>query len=287
MAMSEPTVLPDLSDHCERLEPVKRILKTGGSFPSDSNAHGQMWPCISLPEPKPHIEEWRSHLPSDLRTNKEELTIPQLITVIEFVKHKFIPEYVVNRKHAGRAHFQTILKHVLTPAGMNDVFHLDSKKSRDKLKAISDWPYMDSICLQDVTPANVQQLISKALERGYSIQTVTHIRNVIRKLFSFAQRTLSFNGENPAAKVALPEMVRREAHTLTLDQLESVIQSMRYPEREMALISILTKISIAEACGLQWRRVNLSDSKRIVESEVLEPRTIAIRSKAIEEGSNR
>jgi site-specific recombinase XerD len=166
---------------------------------------------------------------------------------------------------------------------MDRLFREYSKKSKGRVKdlaGIPNWPYMDSLCLHDVTTENVQQLISTVLERGYSIQTATHIRNVIRTVFLHAKQTRSFDGENPAESVKLPDMARKEAHALTLDQLKCVIQSMQHPEREIALIAILTKMSIAEICGLQWKYVNLSGAKRVVDRDWLAPRTIAIRNQS-------
>jgi integrase len=139
---------------------------------------------------------------------------------------------------------------------------------------------MDSICLHDVTAQNIQQLISKVLERGYSIQTVTHIRNVIRAIFAHAKDTGAFDGKNPASFVTLPDMAREEPHTLTLEQLKRVIRLMRYPEREIALLAIFTDLSVAEICGLQWKYVNLSHASRIVDGDWLSSRTIAVRKQS-------
>jgi len=159
-------------------------------------------------------------------------------------------------------------------------FRLNSEHLKCKLRKLADWPYMDSISLNDVTTEKIQDLISTALQRGYSIQTATHIRNVIRTLFTYAKQVGCFRGENPAIAVILPGMARKKAHVLTLDELKRVIQLMRYPEREIALLAILTRMSVAEICGLQWKYLNLSDTRRVVDGEWLAPRTIAVRKQS-------
>ncbi len=202
------------------------------------------------------------------------------ISVLEFVERKFVPEYVTHRRSAGRAHFQSILKHILTPEGVDRAFQIQFEGSRVREKKFPDWPYIDSLPLQNVTREHVQQLVSTALGGGYSIQTVTHIRNVVRAIFAHAKNASCFNGENPARSVSLPGMARKQTHALTLDELKRVIQLMRYPEREVALFAIFTRMSVAEICGLQWKYVNLSDVRRMVDGDWLPPRTIAVRNQS-------
>jgi site-specific recombinase XerC len=202
------------------------------------------------------------------------------MTLGEFVKHRFIPEHVADKHFAGRAHFYAMLKHVITPEEVDRAFAVDLDKSRGKLRAISGWPYLDETRLCDVSSVHVQEIISKALQHGYSTQTVTHIRNVIRKIFSHACRVHCFNGRNPASHVILPRVARSAGRVLTLDQLQSVIRNMRYPEREIALLGVSTEMSIAEICGLQWKYINLSDVRHLIDGEWVPPRTIAVRKQS-------
>src|SRR5206468_7729101 len=109
------------------------------------------------------------------------------------------------------------------------------------------------------------------------VQTATHIRNVIRTMFAHATRTHFFFGENPTQSVTLPRMVRKPAHVLTADELKRILQVARYPEKEIALMATLTRMSIAEICGLQWKYVNPSELRRPMDGDWLEARTIAVR----------
>ena len=94
---------------------------------------------------------------------------------------------------------------------------------------------------------------------------------------AIAIRTGYFTGSNPASLVIIPEMSRKEAHALDLTQLKDVIHEMHYPEKEIAIFSILTEMSVAEICGLQWKYVNVSNVSRGIEDEVILPKTIAVR----------
>jgi hypothetical protein len=55
---------------------------------------------------------------------------------------------------------------------------------------------------------------------------------------------------------------------------------MRYPEKTIALFAILTDMNLSEICGLQWRYLNLYSYPRLMESELLPARTIAVRNQS-------
>jgi integrase len=199
------------------------------------------------------------------------------MTVAEYIESKFVPEYIAAKTSTGRTHFRSILKFVLTPRAIRRAFGIDTRSTKHVCAPLPNWPYMDAMALCDVTPGVVAKIISEALDRGYSVQTATHIRNVIRTMFGHATETNLFFGENPTVSVTLPRMVRKPAPRLTLDQLQRILQVAQYPEREIALMATLTRMSVAEICGLQWKHVNASDLRRLIEGDWLEARTIAVR----------
>jgi len=199
------------------------------------------------------------------------------MTIGEFVKLKFIPEFVANKRTAGRSHFKAILKHVIPPEHVARLLPSQPGGVKAKLAFIPGWPYIDALPLSQVNCDVIQRLTSAALERGYSIQTATHVRNVIRSIFSHAIRTGFYLRPNPAASVALPRIKRKADHSLALNQLRAVLGTMGYPERELVLLTVLTDMTIVEISGLQWKYVNLFDSSRIVEGEVIPPMTAAVR----------
>jgi integrase len=199
------------------------------------------------------------------------------MTIADFVERLFVPEHVAIKGLAGRTHYRAILKHVLTPEEVQRVFKLDLDVSRTRLKSIPDWPYLSKIGLSDARPEHIESLMHAAQSRGYSIQTVTHIRNVVSAIFSHAKKGNYFAGANPASQVAVPGMSRKEAHTLSLPQLKAVLEFMRYPEKEMTLLAIITGMNVAEICGVQWKHVNLASTDRDVDGEIVPPKTIAVR----------
>ena len=107
---------------------------------------------------------------------------------------------------------------MLTPEEVDRVFGVDPEKSITRLRAVPNWPYVGSVRLRDARPDDVQRLVSAAVERGYSTQTVKHIRNVVSAIFAHAKKKQMFTGDNPASLVNLPVMTRKEPHALTLAQ---------------------------------------------------------------------
>ncbi|HEY1984713.1 MAG TPA: tyrosine-type recombinase/integrase [Terracidiphilus sp.] len=199
------------------------------------------------------------------------------MTIAYFVEHMFVPEHVAIKGLSGRTHYRAILKHVLTPEEVQHVFKVDLYRSNLRLKAVPDWPYLSQVRLAEARPEHIEKLVMAAVARGYSAQTVTHMRNVVSAIFSHAKKGDYFTGENPAGQVTVPGMSRKEAHTLSLPQLKAVLELMRYPEREMTLFVVLTGMNIAEICGLQWKHVNLSSAEVELNGELIPPHSIAVR----------
>jgi site-specific recombinase XerD len=209
-----------------------------------------------------------------------EIAISRLsgpMTIGDFLKLKFVPEFVVNKRTAGRNHFKAMLKYVIPPEHVARLLPSQPGRVKAKLAFIPGWPYIDKLSLSEVNGDVIERLISAALERGYSVQTATHVRNVIRSIFSHAIRTGFYLQPNPAASVTLPRIERKADQSLALSQLQAVLGTMGYPERELALLTVLTDMTIAEICGLQWKHVNLFNSSRIVEGELIPPIAAVVR----------
>ena len=199
------------------------------------------------------------------------------MTIAEFVERKFLPERVAQMRYAGRTHYQAMLKHVLTPEEVNRVFQSGDGRSKGKLHAIPDWPYLDQVLLCEAGPENIERLTIAASKSGYSSQTVAHIRNVVGAVFSHAIREQCFVGENPVSQVRLSKEASQKTGSLSFAQAKQVIGAMRSPEKEMTLFAISTDMNMAEICGLKWKHVNLSGEERSVDGESIPPRSIAVR----------
>src|SRR5260370_40901112 len=72
------------------------------------------------------------------------------MTIGNFVEQKFLPEHVMLLKKSGRAHYESMLKHVLPALG--------AQRLRNNLGP------------------EIQKLVSSLLAKGYSVQTAKHGR---------------------------------------------------------------------------------------------------------------
>src|SRR5579871_5047459 len=177
---------------------------------------------------------------ADPRFTHQESDKGASMGLAEFVERRFIPEYAMQKRAAGRSHFRAILKHIFTPERIDQAFRTNRHISRARLVTIQGWPYLDALRLSDVTSENIQCLIGASMERGYSAQTVVHIRNVLRLIFSHAIVSGEHSGTNPAAAFSAPPIAPRPTQTLTLLQLKRAMELMRYPEKHIALFALST-----------------------------------------------
>ena len=182
------------------------------------------------------------------------------IPLAEFVRVKFLPEHVEKKSVAGRRHYQAMLKHILQPETVDQLFHASVVQPKSRLKAVPGWPYLDKVKLCELRAQHVRDLTEAAHANGYSAQTVKHIRNAIGVMIGHAKREGLFADENPASGVDLPSICRERPQDLTIAKAREMLRMMQYPEREIALIAITTGMSIQEICGLQWKHVNLTKS---------------------------
>ena len=195
-----------------------------------------------------------------------------------FVETKFIPEHVEHKTLSGQTHYQAILKHLLRPETVNRIFN-PGRIANARLKSVPGWPYLDDIRLCDITAEHVRRLICAAIARPYSPQTVKHIKNVAFAIISHAQREGCFQSANPVGQVILPPITRKTKHDLTVRQARLILELMTHPERELAVITITTGMSIIEICNLQWKHVNLSWKSVQVDGEPIPPTSIAVRTR--------
>lgn len=198
------------------------------------------------------------------------------ISVADFVERVFVPEYVMSKRTAGRAHFHCILNHILSPERTARAFR-PGAKNRARLAPVFGWPYLDDLPIAEVSSANVEQLIQASMNHGYSCQMTTHLRNVIRIMLSYAAAQGYFTGPNPATFVAVPSIARKPPRSLTLAQLKQVFELMRYPEQQISLFALLTDMNVVEIRGLKWKHVNLSNVVHYRNGEPLNARTIAVK----------
>lgn len=193
-----------------------------------------------------------------------------------FVQAKFIPEHVAYKTKSGQTHYRAMLKHVLRPEAVCRMFNESAAGGR--LKSMDDWPYLDDIRMCDLRPDHVASLIASANSRNYSMQTITHIKNVIFAIIAHAQNEGCFKGKNPASQVKLPRIVRRRTGHLAMEQMMAALAHMQDDEKLIALLMIATDLAVNEICGLRWEDINLSSHSRQLDTGILPPWSIAVRS---------
>jgi integrase len=203
----------------------------------------------------------------------EDSTMP----LVTFVGKKFIPNHVELKSLAGRTHYHAILKHILRPESVDRLFAPYVGMPKARLKAVPGWPYLDDLRLCDLNPDHVRQLTASASSRGYSSQTVKHIKNVISAIISHAKREKLYVGENPITAVELPPLVHKKQHDLTIIQAKTILKMLRYPEREIALVSMTTGMSISEICALKWKHINLTQATIRIDGDSIPATTILVR----------
>jgi integrase len=206
------------------------------------------------------------------------------ITFEAFVKTKFIPQHVERKSFAGRTHYRSILKHILRPETVDRLFSESLAEVKTRMRAVPDWPYLDGIRPCELTGHHVQELIDAASTQGYSTQTVKHIRNVLGMIVSHAKREGLISGDNPVVSISLPPVSRKRTHALTIIQAKAMLGMMQSPEREIALITMTTGLSISEICGLQWKHVNLSKHPLNCDGVLVPPGCILVKQHWSPEG---
>jgi len=174
-----------------------------------------------------------------------------LVTVAEYWQGKFEPEWIAQLKPAGRKHYAWAKARVLAVIG--------------KTK------------LRETTHEDVQQLVEQARAAGNSPQTAEHLRNAVSAMFRHAKTTGYQQGENPARGVRLPARHPHPRPTLSYEQARALLAALPAPVRQMAQLSMLTTLNVAEMLGLRWRYVNLEPAPRTVEGEILPAHSIAVR----------
>ena len=176
-----------------------------------------------------------------------------LATVRDFVESKFVPQWVWSRKPATKQFYAYMLdKHVI--------------------------PEIGSLRLRDVTSDDVQALVQRKLEAGFSPRTVEAIRNTISAIFTHAKTKKFHVGDNPIIGVCMPEVTPvMERRALTVETAKQALELLKWPYREIVWLMLLPSLNVAEALGLRWKRLNLTPDWVIVDGKGIQPFTLAVR----------
>lgn len=173
-----------------------------------------------------------------------------IATLREFVDLRFRPERVSQLRPSGKAHYAYILDRLI-------------------LSSLGDHR------LSDIRPSVVQAYLNQ-LGKTYSMQTVTHARNALSAVFSYARLLDFHSGSLPTEDVFCSGTPARPNKSLSIEQFRNLLRVVA-PEYRLLVETIARSgMRVGEALGLCWDCVNTSDSPVIRHGRALPPRSILV-----------
>jgi integrase len=131
----------------------------------------------------------------------------------------------------------------------------------DELIRLHIAPALGSIRLEKLSAADVQRMINAKRREGYSAQTVTHCRNVLRAALNHAMRWGLVN-RNVAALVDVPRIERPAVHAVTSEQARILLDaSQGSPFEAVYAVALASGARRGELLALTWADVDLDPGR--------------------------
>jgi len=138
--------------------------------------------------------------------------------------------------------------------------HQVSLSAAANYKSIADHhivPTLGRKKVAQLTPVDVDRLISQKIDSGLAISTVRRIRSVLTQALTQAMRWGSVN-RNVASLTRGPREQRREGRTLTPQQARQLLDTLKGHHNEaLYALMLSTGLRRGEALGLCWTDVDL------------------------------
>jgi integrase len=208
--------------------------------------------------------EARQHFNEQVLDQLETVNVPDQTssTVKDYWIARFEPAVKRRLRRRGIMHYQ----------GLFNTHILKTEVRTPTVRKFGDLP------VRYVTRDHVQQLIDKRREAGYAGQTLLHIRHVLTTFFKEAKLDKWYAGDLPTEGVEVGQITKkRPTNAVTWEQAKGLVEMLKEPYRTMVLTMVLTGLRVGEACGLRWKRVNLTAEWTVVDGEALRPYTMAVR----------
>lgn len=125
-------------------------------------------------------------------------------------------------------------------------------------RTADDWiiPYVGTIRLNRLTPADVQRMLVQLEEAGLSPKSRTLARDVLARALRWAEQT-SVVGRNVARIVQGPKVTRNASDALTADEAKAVLGKAEGDRLEaLAVVALRLGLRRGEALGLRWDDVD-------------------------------
>ncbi len=105
--------------------------------------------------------------------------------------------------------------------------------------------------MRNVTSLDLDRLMAQLQRQGYSWQTRVHVRNVISKIYSTAQKW-RWLAENPARWVEVGQRkIVRKQRALSVGEVQLLAEHLEEPARTVFILAVTTGLRIGEMPGLQ------------------------------------
>lgn len=113
-------------------------------------------------------------------------------------------------------------------------------------------PSLGAVKLSDLTTPQIQAFYNRLQRGGLAPKSVRNVHGILTKCLSTAVQ-VGYLRDNPASRVTLPKVEKKEIHPLTDEQVKAFLQAATGDEHEIILKVILfTGLREAEAVGLTW-----------------------------------
>jgi integrase len=194
-----------------------------------------------------------------MREVNQNTPLPQVsITLGDFWDRHFKPNIVEKMKSNTRQMYQDRWRKQIAPA-----------LSRERMR--------------NVTTLDLDRLMAQLQQQGYSWQTRVHIRNVVSKMYSTAQKW-KWLTENPAKWVDVGQRkIVRKQRALSVEEVQLLADHLDEPARTAFILAVTTGLRIGEILGLQLEDVDLSAGTITVQRSVSRGQVDTTKT----EGSNR
>lgn len=113
-------------------------------------------------------------------------------------------------------------------------------------------PSLGAVKLSELTTPQIQSFYNGLQRNGMAAKSVRNVHGILTKCLSTAVQ-VGYLRDNPAARVTLPKVMKKEIHPLTDEQVKAFLKVSTGDEYEIILKMILfTGLREAEATGLTW-----------------------------------
>ena len=169
----------------------------------------------------------------------QELENAKIKTLYQYGERVFMPAKTITMSENARSNYQSYLNNWIYPA-------------------------LGEMRLQDITPAQINELLLSMQAQKKSHSTVIKCYTVLRSLFKMAYLDDTLD-RNPVDKVERPkprkDEPQRNTEAYTADELKYILECLEHEPlkwRVLVLLLIDTGMRRGECCALQWKDVDFS-----------------------------